>query len=137
MGLRSLLSLEKKQQLTRGIIELLSQYHYSGRVSTLTKSPLVLRDGDLFKQLPLCEEGITVTTDDDRLGHELEAPAPTATTRLNTLKNLNEMGIETDAFLGPLLPYYVQWLEKLEHLIKRLAQAGVRSVYVEHLNPSR
>lgn len=63
--------------------------------------------------------------------------APTATTRLNTLKSLTAGGIETYAFLGPLLPYYVQWPEKLECLIERLSEAGVRSVYVEHLNPSR
>lgn len=56
---------EKKYQLTRGIIELLSQYHYSGRVSILTKSPLVLRDIDLLNQLSSCEVGVTVTTDND------------------------------------------------------------------------
>lgn len=79
-----------------------------------------------------------MTTDiDDRLGGELEVHAPTATTRLNTPKNLTAAGIETYAFLGPLLPYPVHWPEKLEHLIETLAQAGVRSVYVEHLNSSR
>ncbi|AOK17717.1 MULTISPECIES: SPL family radical SAM protein [Burkholderia cepacia complex] len=128
---------EKKYRLTRGIVELLAREPYPGRVGILTKSPLVLRDIDLLQRLPACEVGVTITTDEDRLGRELEAFAPAASARLETLSALNAANVETYAFIGPLLPYYAESPDKLERLVERIARTGVREAYVEHLNPSR
>ncbi len=128
---------EARYQLTRGILSALAAAEYPGRVSILTKSPLVLRDLDILKSFQTVEVGITVTTTDDQISRWLEIRAPLAGRRLKTLKQLNAAGIPTYAFIGPLLPHFRYERHLLEELFARLADAGVKSVYVEHMNLRR
>jgi DNA repair photolyase len=93
-----------------------------------------LRDVDLLRRLPLAEVGMTITTTDDTLSRWLEVRAPLATRRLKTLKELNDAGIETYAFVGPLLPHFRYRRDLLDELFGRLAETGVHSLYVEHIN---
>jgi DNA repair photolyase len=125
---------EKKYRLTRGILEILTREPYPGVVSILTKSPLVLRDAELLAALPRAVVGLTVTTTDDTLSRFLELRAPLASRRLEALAALNARGIETYAFVGPLLPHFRYDREGLDALFAGLARAGVRQVYVEHIN---
>jgi DNA repair photolyase len=125
---------EKKYRLTRGILEALAREPYPGVVGILTKSPLVLRDVDLLVTIPRAHVGLTVTTTDDRLSRFLELRAPLASRRLETLAALNSRGIETYAFVGPLLPHFRYDRGALDTLFAGLARAGVRSLYVEHIN---
>ena len=125
---------EKKYRLTRGILEVLTREPYPGVVGILTKSPLVLRDADLLATIPRAHVGLTVTTTDDRLSRFLEVRAPLASRRLETLAALNSLGIETYAFVGPLLPHFRYDRGALDTLFAGLARAGVRSLYVEHIN---
>jgi len=125
---------EKKYRLTRGILEALAREPYPGVVSILTKSPLVLRDADLLATIPRAHVGLTVTTTDDRLSRFLEVRAPLASRRLEILAALNSRGIETYAFVGPLLPHFRYDRGALDALFAGLARAGVRSLYVEHIN---
>lgn len=125
---------EKKYRLTRGILEALAREPYPGVVGILTKSPLVLRDADLLAAIPRAHVGLTVTTTDDRLSRFLEVRAPLGSRRLETLAALAARGIETYAFVGPLLPHFRYDREALDALFAGLAQAGVRSLYVEHIN---
>jgi len=125
---------EKKYRLTRGILEALAREPYPGVVGILTKSPLVLRDADLLATIPRAHVGLTVTTTDDRLSRFLELRAPVASRRLETLAALNSRGIETYAFVGPLLPHFRYDRGALDALFAGLARAGVRSLYVEHIN---
>ena len=60
--------------------------------------------------------------------------APLATRRLETLRELAERGIRTYAFVGPLLPHFRYQPELLDELLGKIAAAGVREVYVEHIN---
>jgi DNA repair photolyase len=125
---------EKKYCLTRGILEALAREPYPGVVSILTKSPLVLRDVDLLQRLPRAEVGLTVTTTDDSLSRFLEVRAPLASRRFPTLMELHQAGIETYVFIGPLLPHFRYAPEALDALFASLAQTGVGSVFVEHIN---
>lgn len=94
--------LEKKYQLTRRCLEIL--LHYQIPVSILTKSPLVLRDIDLFKQFKNIDVGITITTDRDDIRKIFEPCAPPIHARIETLQKLHEQGIKTWVFVGPILP---------------------------------
>lgn len=125
---------EKKYRLTRGILEVLAREPYPGVIGILTKSPLVLRDIDLLAAIPRSQVGLTVTTTDDRLSRFLEVRAPLASRRLETLAVLNARGVETYAFVGPLLPHFRYDRVALDALFSDLARAGVRSLYVEHIN---
>jgi DNA repair photolyase len=125
---------ESTYRLTRGILEVLARETYPGRVSILTKSPLVLRDVDVLQRIPQVTVGMTVTTTDDQLSRFLEVRAPLASRRLKTLQQLHAAGLHTYAFVGPLLPHFRYQPALLDALFASLAAVGVQSVYVEHLN---
>lgn len=125
---------EKKYGITRGILEIIVKKQYQGKIGILTKSPLVLRDIDLLKRIPQVEVGLTITTTSDAIARHLEVKAPSAGSRLETLKKLHAARIDTYAFIGPLLPHFFVDNESLEILISSIADTGVKSVYIEHLN---
>jgi len=125
---------EAKYKLSRGVMTALARERYPGPVAVLTKSPMVLRDIDLFSELPDFEAGLTVTSGEDEISRWLEVHAPPPLKRIEALRALSEAGIRTYAFVGPLVPHFVERTELLEDLFARLADAGVRRVYVEHLN---
>ncbi|OGV96096.1 hypothetical protein A2W24_00975 [Microgenomates group bacterium RBG_16_45_19] len=126
--------LEAKYQLTRGCLEVLVAEKYHGRVSILTKAPLVTRDIDLFKRLPAIEVGLTVTSTGDPISRYLETYAPSHQDRIKALQELNRAGIKTYAFVGPLLPHLAKKPAQLKLLFSLLKAAGVSYIFVEHLN---
>jgi DNA repair photolyase len=125
---------EKKYRLTRGVLEILAANNYRGSIGVLTKSPLVVRDIDLFRSLSDVDVGLTVTAADDEICRFVEAHAPFAHQRLDALSKLHDAGVSTYAFVGPLLPHLSCVPEEMEKIFRDLARAGVRSVYVEHIN---
>jgi DNA repair photolyase len=94
--------IEAKYKLTRKCLEVLLEHQFP--VDILTKSPLVLRDLDLIKEFKDIEVGITVTTNDEKIRKVFEPQAPSITARINALKKLHNNGINTYAFIGPVLP---------------------------------
>ena len=125
---------ESKYRLTRGILEALVQHQYPGLVGILTKSPLVTRDIDMLLQLSNTEVGLTVTTTDDTVSKWLEVRAPIASRRLRALSQLSEAGLHVYAFVGPLLPHFIERSDLLDALLGSIADAGVREVYIEQMN---
>jgi len=128
--------LEAKYKLTRGCLEELISFGYEGLVSILTKSDLVLRDIDLLKQLKNISVGLTVTSADDGISRYFEKFAPPVSARYKALETLNKNKIATYAFVGPLLPHFVANPDQLENIFSRLAQAGTKRIFMEHLNLS-
>ncbi len=116
---------EKKYRLTRRCLEVLAPHRFS--VSILTKSPLVLRDMDLFERFSDIEVGITITTDDDGMRKRFEPGAPPIQERINALKKLYAAGVSTYAFIGPILPM------NPERLAKKIAP-HVDSVLIDRMN---
>lgn len=94
--------IEKKRRLTRRCLELLLPTRFP--VQILTKSPLVLRDMDLFVRFDDIEVGVTITTDDDGMRRAFEPKAPPIHSRIEALKRLHAAGVRTYAFIGPTLP---------------------------------
>lgn len=125
---------EGKYKLTRQCLEILADCRFEGVVSILTKSNLVIRDIDIFKKLKHVVVGLTVTSTDDGISRYFEKNAPAASVRLKTLKILNESGIKTYAFIGPLLPHFVAESVELERLFKALSETGTKDIFIEHLN---
>lgn len=126
--------IEAKYKLTRQCLEILADYEFQGVVSILTKSDLVTRDIDVFKNLINIIVGLTVTSTDDKISRYFEKYAPSVSSRLKALKTLNENGIKTYAFIGPLLPHFVAQTEELEKLFKNLSETGTKNLFIEHLN---
>ena len=67
---------------------------------------------------------------------DFEKFAPSVSQRFKALKELNKNGIETYAFIGPLLPHFVARPDELDRLFKKLKQTGTRDIFIEHLNLS-
>lgn len=125
---------ESKYKLTRGILQTFADNDYQGRVSVLTKSPIVLKDLDILKKIKNAEVGLSITTSDDKLSRFLEVRAPSASTRLKTLQKLNEAGIKTYAFVGPFLPHLKLEPKLIDNLFSEIKKTGTDTLKIEYLN---
>ncbi len=127
---------EAKYKLTRQSLEILADFGFEGVLSILTKSMLVTRDIDVLKRFKHAVVGFTITSTDDKISRYFEKYAPNVSDRFAALKKLNEAGITTYAFLGPLLPHFVAQKDELEKIFIKLNEVGTKDIYVEHLNLS-
>ena len=125
---------ERKYRLTRGILEVFAKNDYQGRVSILTKSPTVLDDLHVIRQIRYAEVGISIATSDDALSRKLDAKAPLAHARLGALKTLNNAGVKTYVFVGPLLPHMYLRPEQIDALLGAIKDAGTTDIKIEYLN---
>jgi DNA repair photolyase len=94
--------IEKKYRLTRKCLEALLDAQLS--VNLLTRSPLCLRDVDLFKRFERIEVGLSITTHDETIKKIFEPHSPSIRSRVKALETLRQEKIPTYAFIGPLLP---------------------------------
>ncbi len=124
---------EGKLGLTRAALELLVTDSRARGVTIMTKSPLVLRDMDLLKRLK-ADVGLSLAPLDDELGPYLEPRGSSTKARLETLRRLNDSGLETYAFVGPVFPHLEKRPERIERLLQGVRDAGTREVYVAWLN---
>ncbi|MBC7264068.1 MAG: radical SAM protein [Chloroflexi bacterium] len=126
--------LEKKYEITRACLEVLTAYDFP--ISILTKSALVLRDLDLLRRLQDVEVGFTITTPDDGVRRLFEPRSSPVPARLEALSELAKAGIKTWAFYGPVLPLLSDTEEQMDVLFGELAKAGVSYVYVDSMKLS-
>jgi DNA repair photolyase len=124
--------LERKYRLTRGAIELILNYPKLS-LSILTKNALILRDIDLLEHMKdRVDVGFTITTFDGKAQTLFEPLSSTFEERITALEKLGEAGIDTWAFIAPMLPYVTE--EKLEEGLTRLAKAGVKRLLTDRYN---
>lgn len=93
--------IEAKIKLTRKVLQNMSKRI---NLSILTKSPLVTRDIDIFKQFKNIEVGLTVNSFEGREKKLFEPLTPIQRARINALKVLHEEEIKTYAFISPIIP---------------------------------
>lgn len=121
---------EEKLRLTRACLETLAPKDFS--VCIQTKSALVTRDIDILKEMRSVEAGFTVTTLDDTIARLMEPGASKPMERVRAVKALSDAGIDTWAFIGPIVPGVLDE-EKLDRLIVTLNDAGVEKVLFDRL----
>src|SRR2546422_2700103 len=93
---------EGKYRITRHALEVLLRAQWP--VSVLSRSPLMLRDLDLFRQFDDIEVGMSVPTVDDRARALLEPWAPPIEARLRCLRQLADAGLRTFVSFAPAYP---------------------------------
>ena len=93
--------IEKEYGLTRKCLEILVRCGWP--VTVQTKSPLVLRDMDLFRRGADIEVGLSIATADDDIRRLFEPNAPPIKERINALGGLHHEGIRTYAMIAPML----------------------------------
>jgi DNA repair photolyase len=117
--------IEKKYQLTRKCLEALLETQFS--VSLLTRSPLCLRDIDLFKQFENINVGLSITTHDEGIKKIFEPHSSSIYSRVETLRALRQEKIQTYAFIGPILPLDPKTLVAM-------LDGGIDEVLIDRMN---
>ncbi len=111
--------LEKKYELTRGCLAILSRHGWP--VMIQTKSPLVLRDIDIIRKFKEIEVGFTISTADENIRKIFEPNTPQISERIKALEKLHFLGIKTFAMIAPLLPgtkgLATQLTRKIDHVL--------------------
>jgi DNA repair photolyase len=112
--------LERRLALTRGCLEVMAA-HPPAALLVQTRSPLVLRDVALLRQLPCAGVSLTVTTADEAIRRRFEPDSPRISRRIATLAALRRAGLRVQAAISPLLPGDPQRLaELLEPVVDRV-----------------
>jgi len=123
---------ESRYKLTRGAIQLLSKYPKFS-ISILTKNALILRDLDLLTPIrDRVDVGFTITTFNDEARQIFEPQSSPVMDRLEAASRFNEAGIQTWAFIAPMLPYVTEI--NLEDGLQQLAKAGVKKLMSDRYN---
>jgi DNA repair photolyase len=122
---------EGRYRLTRGVLEVLRDY--ANPCSVLTKSPLLLRDLDLFVELAETagfSANLSIGTLDEEVWRRSEPGTPHPKARMASVKQLVAAGIPCGILMAPILPGISDSPEQLRAVVRAAAEAGA-----SHLTP--
>ncbi len=126
--------LEKHHKITQKCAKVLAKHHYP--LLIVTKSNLVTRDLDIFKQTPTVVS-ITITTLEEDVASFAEPHAPSPDRRVSALQKIVEQGIAAVARIDPIIPTINDNEREFEKLVSTLADIGVRQVTIATVKPVR
>jgi DNA repair photolyase len=122
--------IERRLGLVRDILTELA--HRKVRLVVQTRSPLVVRDIDLFAQFEHVRVNMTVTTDDRAVQQAFEPHCPTNSRRLGAIAKVQAAGIPCSITMTPLLP-----IRAPHSFAQRLRATGVTDFVVQPFHPDR
>ena len=96
--------------------------------SVLTKSPLLLRDLELMRQVPDISAALSVPTLEEKAWRSTEPHTPHPRARLEAVGELNRAGIPTSVLIAPLMPGVNDSPEQVERILELAAEAGAVSI---------
>ena len=120
---------EGRYKLMRGIWAALRDA--ANPCSILTKSPLLLRDIDLLKEIRRVADVtacLSVPTLEERAWRATEPHTPHPRARLEAVAELNRQGIPTGVLIAPLMPGINDAAEQVERILALASEAGAVSV---------
>ena len=120
---------EGRYRLMPGIWEALRDFR--NPCSVLTKSPLVLRDLPLLKEIAEVTEvsaNLSVPTIDEKAWRATEPHTPHPRARLEAVAELNRNGIPTGILVAPLMPGINDDPKQVEEIIQTAIEAGATSI---------
>jgi DNA repair photolyase len=117
---------ERRYRVTRAMLEVFAGL--SGfRLGITTKSALVARDMDLFREISRRHRfsvSMTVTTMDNELARAIEPMAPRPDLRINAVRKLVQAGVRSTVFCAPVLPLINDSDASLDAIARAAATAG-------------
>ena len=122
--------MERKYEITKGALELISKYNYG--VAIDTKSDLILRDLDILKEINSKNNVIvkfTITTPNDELSKIIEPNVCKTSKRLNAIKTLSDNGIFTGIMMNPTLPFITDNEDDIKKLVKLAYEHGAKFIH--------
>jgi DNA repair photolyase len=120
---------EGRYKLMRGIWEALRDA--ANPCSVLTKSPLLLRDLDLMKEIAAVTDisaNLSVPTIDEKAWRASEPHTPNPRARLEAVGELNRAGIPTGILVAPLMPGINDDPAQVQEILQAAADAGATGV---------
>jgi DNA repair photolyase len=99
--------------------------------SVLTKSPLLLRDLPLLRELAgegLFSAALSVPTLDERAWRATEPHTPHPAARLEAVAELSRAGVPTSVLIAPLMPGINDDPRSVREIVRRARAAGARNV---------
>ena len=120
---------EGRYRLMRGIWAALRDAR--NPCSILTKSPLLLRDVDLLREIAAVADVsacLSVPTLDERAWRSTEPHTPHPRARLEAVAELNRQGIPTGILIAPLMPGVNDAPHQVERIVELATEAGAVSI---------
>ncbi|MDP9384807.1 MAG: radical SAM protein [Actinomycetota bacterium] len=120
---------EGRYKLMRGIWEAMRDA--ANPCSVLTKSPLLLRDLDLFRQIAQRTKFsacLSIPTMEERAWRSTEPHTPHPRARMEAVAELNRQGIPTGILVAPLMPGINDDPKQVQAILNRAEEAGATSV---------
>jgi DNA repair photolyase len=117
--------IEPEYKITRGILEVLSEYNHP--VGIVTKSAMVERDIDILA--PMAEKRlvnvfVSVNNLDHELARRLEPRCSAPQRRLQAIKTLSEAGIPVGVLVAPVIPFLTD--HQIEPVLEAAWEHGAR-----------
>jgi DNA repair photolyase len=120
---------EGRYKLMRGIWEAMRDA--ANPCSVLTKSPLLLRDLDLMKEIAAVtaiSANLSVPTIDEKAWRASEPHTPNPRARLEAVGELNRAGIPTGVLVAPLMPGINDDPRQVQEILEAAAEAGATGI---------
>jgi DNA repair photolyase len=120
---------EGRYKLMRGIWEAMRDY--ANPCSVLTKSPLLLRDVDLMKELVEVTDftaALSIPTLEEKAWRATEPHTPHPRKRIEAVAKLNAAGIPTGVLIAPLQPGINDDPKQVKELVDLCAEAGATHI---------
>ncbi|MEE9601525.1 MAG: radical SAM protein [Thermoplasmata archaeon] len=121
--------LEAKYELTRFCLEQLLRYDFP--VSIQTKSHLILRDLEIVREFSQLDVGFSFSTLNESLRRVFEPRAPPTESRIFALERVTSSGVNTWAFLGPIIPGVSE--ADMDELLRKIAATGTKLLIADKL----
>lgn len=121
---------EEQYEITRKALELISYYNFG--VSIETKSNLITRDIDIFKEINSKADTIlkfTITTSNDSLSKIIEPGVCVSSERFKAMKKLSDAGLFVGTLLTPIIPFITDSEENIKEVIKLSHDNGAKFVF--------
>lgn len=122
--------LEGRYRLTRGILEALRDHDTPA--SLITRSPLVIRDIDVLRELARAagaSVSVSIATLDEQLARTIEPTVAPPRKRLQAVERLAQAGIKVHVALAPILPHVTDSTESIEAVVRAAREAGAHAVW--------
>ncbi|HEX8684368.1 MAG TPA: hypothetical protein VF707_18780 [Ardenticatenaceae bacterium] len=104
--------IEATHQVTRGCLEVFTQYDDLDLLVIQTRAPLAARDFDLMRHIPYVWLSVSIETDDAEVLRALTG-GPSPAKRFALIEEAKQQGIKTQIAVSPCLPYTDHFADRL------------------------
>jgi DNA repair photolyase len=120
---------EKRYRLTRGVWEAMRDFE--NPCSVLTKSPLLLRDLDLFQAIASVTSftaNLSIPTIDEKVWRQTEPHTPNPRARIEAVAELTRAGIQCGVLVAPLIPGVNDDPAQVQEIVDACTEAGASHI---------